>query len=61
MVKMIGYNNNKFDDLIFKHLDNYNLIRNEKDKYNQLIINLDNGKNLKINLYDLRDLTSKFN
>ena len=60
IVKVAGFNNNSFDDLIFKHLDNYNLYRNEKDKYNQVVIPLDNGKDLKIVLYDLRDLSKTF-
>ncbi|MFK7779863.1 MAG: hypothetical protein QM490_01840 [Candidatus Gracilibacteria bacterium] len=60
LVKVIGFNNNKFDDLIFKHLDNYNLFRNEKDKYNKLVIYLDNDKEVKINLYDIRDLSKTF-
>ena len=59
-VKIAGFNNNKFDDLIFKHLENYNLIRNEKDKYNQVIIKLENDKEVKFTLYDLRDLAKTF-
>jgi len=59
-VKIAGFNNNKFDDLIFKHLDNYNLIRDEKNKNNKLIIDLDNGKKMKFVLYDLRELSKTF-
>ncbi len=59
-LKVIGFNNNKFDDLIFKHLLEYNLIRNEKDKFNQLIVKFNNDKNFKISFYDLIDLSKSF-
>jgi len=70
-LKVIGFNNNGFDDLIFKHFkslslenieetEQFNLFRNEAQKTNRTIIKLNDKDNLMVNFYDSRNLSKNF-
>jgi hypothetical protein len=58
-LKIIGFNNNKFDDLIFKHIHDCNIFTDTKNKINKLIIPLFNTS-LRITSYDSKDLSKNF-
>ena len=58
-LKIIGFNNNRFDDLIFKHYQYSNLFTDEVNKCNKIELTLLDTL-LKITSYDLRDLSKHF-
>lgn len=55
-LKIIGFNNNKFDDLIFKHYPDANLYRDNRAKTNKIKLNL-LKHDLTLTSFDSRDLS----
>jgi len=58
-LKIIGFNNNKFDDLIFKHYKGFNLFIDNVNKVNKIQLPLV-GHTLNIESHDLRNVSKHF-
>jgi hypothetical protein len=60
-LKIIGFNNNKFDDLIFKHLNDTNIYKDNINKNNIIEIDLKTIKHIMtLKSYDSKDLSKNF-